>query len=121
MKEYKVLTQKDRFFSGRADAAQLETALNFYAGLGWCVISIASATTAKPLWETHRDEMVIILERDRPDPKPREFVERPDTEALSEEGATELQAAIEELERTIPDEEERRRRKMALIDARIYG
>ena len=34
MYEYKVLSQKDRFFSGKFDPQKLEDALNSYAGTG---------------------------------------------------------------------------------------
>lgn len=34
-KEYKVLTQKDKWFSGKFDPAKLEEALNAYAEQGW--------------------------------------------------------------------------------------
>ena len=35
MKEYKVMTQKDRFFSGTFDLEKLEAAMNSYASEGW--------------------------------------------------------------------------------------
>ncbi len=60
-KEYKVLTQKDKWFSGKFDPAQLEEALNAYADQGWIV---KSATTASiPGFGGNRDELVVILER----------------------------------------------------------
>lgn len=34
MKEYKVLTQKDKWFSGKFDPANLEQAINAYASQG---------------------------------------------------------------------------------------
>lgn len=34
MKEYKVLTQKDRFFGGKFDPEKLESAINSYASAG---------------------------------------------------------------------------------------
>ena len=43
MKEYKVMTQKDRFFGGKFDPEKLENAINAYAAEGWTVISVATA------------------------------------------------------------------------------
>lgn len=63
MKEYKVLTQKDRFFSGKFDPEKLESALNSYAEQGWNVIT---ATTASiPSFGGARDEFVVVLEREK--------------------------------------------------------
>ena len=61
MKEYKVLTQKDRFFRGNYDPEKLEKALNSYANEGWVVVSIVtgnfpSLTSA---------EMIIVMEREK--------------------------------------------------------
>jgi hypothetical protein len=63
MKEYKVLTQKDRFFGGKFDPEKLEKAINSYAAEGWQVISVATATI--PTLTSSRDEMVIVLEREK--------------------------------------------------------
>ena len=38
MKEYKVMTQKDKFLSGKFDPEKLEEAMNAYAEEGWEVI-----------------------------------------------------------------------------------
>jgi hypothetical protein len=35
MNQYKVLTQKDRFFAGKFDPEKLEAAINSYAAVGW--------------------------------------------------------------------------------------
>ena len=60
-KEYKVLTQKDKWFSGKFDPAKLEEALNAYAEQGWAV---KAATTASiPGFGGNRDELIVILER----------------------------------------------------------
>jgi DNA-directed RNA polymerase subunit RPC12/RpoP len=59
--EYKVLTQKDKWFSGKFDPAQLEAALNSYAGQGWRVLAVTTASI--PGFGGNRDEMVVILER----------------------------------------------------------
>ena len=63
MKEYKVLTQKDKWFSGKFDPALLESALNSYAKQGWKVISSFSADIPA-LFGGARQEAIIILERD---------------------------------------------------------
>ncbi len=63
MKEYKVLTQKDRFFKGKLDPAKLEEALNSYASEGWRVIAITSAEF--PGLMGSRDEMITVMERDK--------------------------------------------------------
>jgi hypothetical protein len=63
MKEYKVLTQKDKWFSGKFDPEKLEQALNGYAAQGWRVISCASAKISG--FGGNREEMIVILERDK--------------------------------------------------------
>ncbi len=62
MKEYKVLTQKDRFFGKKFDPVKLEGALNSYANEGWQVK--IGATAEFPGWGGKREELIIILERD---------------------------------------------------------
>ena len=62
MKEYKVLTQKDKWFSGKFSPEKLEAALNSYAQQGWKVVTIAAADV--PGFGANRQELVIILERD---------------------------------------------------------
>lgn len=59
--EYKVLTQKDKWFSGKFDPAVLESALNAYAQQGWRVIGCATADI--PGLGVTRQEFVTILER----------------------------------------------------------
>ena len=60
--QYKVITMKDRFFSGKFDPAKLETMLNSYAAEGW---KLKAATTAEvPGAFNSRDEIIFILERD---------------------------------------------------------
>jgi magnesium-transporting ATPase (P-type) len=64
MKEYKVLTQKDKWFSGKFDPEKLEQAINAYAEQGWRVISCATADipgfgTARQAWRDRR----LIVER----------------------------------------------------------
>ena len=63
MKEYKVLTQKDKWFSGKFDPENLEKAINAYASQGWSVISCATAQI--PGFTGTREEMIVILEREK--------------------------------------------------------
>ena len=62
MKKYKVLTQKDKWFSGKFDPGKLEQAINAYAEQGWKVISCATADI--PGFGTARQEFIVVLERD---------------------------------------------------------
>ena len=63
-KEYKVLTQKDKWFSQKFDPETLEKALNSYASQGWQVVSAVTATFPG-LIGGNREEIVIIMERDK--------------------------------------------------------
>lgn len=63
MKEYKVMTQKDKWFAGKFDPELLEKAINSYAEQGWQVVSIATASI--PGFAGNRDEMVVLLARDK--------------------------------------------------------
>jgi Domain of unknown function (DUF4177) len=60
-KQYKVLTQKDRFFAGKFDPVKLEAALNSYAAEGWQVISVATAEV--PGFGQKREELIVVMER----------------------------------------------------------
>lgn len=62
MKQYKVLTQKDKWFSGKFDPEKLEGAINAYAKQGWRFVGCATASIPGLIGGT-REEMVIILER----------------------------------------------------------
>ena len=64
MKQYKVLTQKDKWFSGKFDPELLEKALNSYASQGWRVV--ASATASIPGIGINREELLIVMEREAP-------------------------------------------------------
>jgi len=64
MKEYKVLTQKDKWFGGKFDPNQLELALNSYAEEGWEVITTATASFPGFL-NNNREELITILGRDK--------------------------------------------------------
>jgi hypothetical protein len=60
MKEYKVMTQKDRFFSGTFDPEKLEAALNSYASEGWEFKGVAT-----PVFGTTNKEIIVFLERQK--------------------------------------------------------
>ena len=63
MKQYKILTQKDKWFSGKFDPERLEQALNAYAEQGWRVV--ACATPEIPgFFGGNRNEFLAVLERD---------------------------------------------------------
>lgn len=59
--EYKVLTQKDKWFSGKFDPQLLEQALNSYARQGWRMRGMATASV--PGFGGNRDELIFVLER----------------------------------------------------------
>ena len=59
--EYKVLTQKDKWFSGKFDPERLEAAMNSYAKQGWRVMAVTTASIAG--FGGNRDEMIVVLER----------------------------------------------------------
>ena len=61
MKEYKVMTQKDRFFGGKFDPEKLEEAINSYAVQGWEVVGIATAAVSA--MSSARDEIIVVFER----------------------------------------------------------
>ena len=62
MKRYKVLSQKDKWYSGKFDPEKLEQALNAYAQQGW-VLKVG-ATADIPSFGGSRQEFIAILERD---------------------------------------------------------
>jgi hypothetical protein len=57
LKEYKVLTQKDKWFSVKYDPEKLEQAMNAYAAQGWQVISVVTAEMT--------GQMFVIFEREK--------------------------------------------------------
>lgn len=61
--EYKVLTQKDKWFSGKFDPMLLEQAMNAYAQQGWRVIGCATADITSGFGAA-RQEFITILERE---------------------------------------------------------
>lgn len=63
MREYKVLTQKDKIFVGKFDPELLEKAINAYASEGWEVVSMVTAAT--PSFAGSRDEIIVLFQRDK--------------------------------------------------------
>jgi Domain of unknown function (DUF4177) len=61
-REYKVITQKDKWFSGKFDPEKVEGALNSYAKQGWVLKGVATASVPGFVGG-QRDEIVIIMER----------------------------------------------------------
>ena len=64
MKEYKILSQKDKWFSGKFDPQRLEDAINSYAQQGW-VVKAAVTAEIPGIMGHAREEAIIILERDK--------------------------------------------------------
>ena len=62
MKKYKVLSQKDKWFSGKFDPQKLEDALNSYGDQGWVLKAAATADIAS--FGGNRQEFIAIMERD---------------------------------------------------------
>jgi hypothetical protein len=62
MKQYQVLTMKDKWFSGKFDPQKLQEALNAYAQQGWTLNSCATADI--PSFGGGRQEFIAVLERD---------------------------------------------------------
>lgn len=60
-KQYKVMTQKDKWFSQKFDPERLEQALNAYAREGWVVKSVCTASIAG--FGGNREELIVIFER----------------------------------------------------------
>jgi Domain of unknown function (DUF4177) len=62
VKEYKLLTQKDKWFEGKFDLARLEEAINHYAHKGWKVRAMTTAQVAG-FSGGIKEELVVLLER----------------------------------------------------------
>ena len=60
--QYKVITQKDRFFSSKFDPALIERALNEYAHEGWVFKSAVSADFGS--MGMSRNELIIFMEKE---------------------------------------------------------
>lgn len=61
-REYKLLTQRDKFFEGKFDLARLEEALNHYAQEGWVARTMVTPQV-KGFSGTSQEEIVVLLER----------------------------------------------------------
>lgn len=64
MKEYKVITTKNKLIAGKFDPEKVESLLNSSAREGWVVISITAANAKTSLGNAGMQELVIVLERD---------------------------------------------------------
>jgi Domain of unknown function (DUF4177) len=62
VKEYKILSQKDKWFEGKFDLQRLEEAINHYAQRGW---KVRAMTTAQVLGFSGglKEELVVLMER----------------------------------------------------------
>lgn len=76
--EYRVLSQKDRWFLGRVDPDKLADALNELARDGWRVCSAANSPF-HGLIRGDRDELLIILEREAADVAPTSRAQKEQT------------------------------------------
>ena len=63
MKQYKVLSQKDKWFSGKFDPERLESAINAYAQQGW-IVKAAFTAEIPGIMGHAREEAIVILERE---------------------------------------------------------
>ena len=63
MFEYKVLTKRDSWVSGRFDFESLEQVLNNHAATGWRVVNSFLSTS---VWKSSKSDIVVILERHKP-------------------------------------------------------
>jgi hypothetical protein len=63
MYEYKVLTERDKVFSGAFDVDSLADALNTWGSEGWRLVN---GFLAASLWKSAKAEIVLILERPIP-------------------------------------------------------
>lgn len=61
-REYKLLTQKDKFFGGKFELPRLEEAINHYALQGWRVRAMTTAQVAG-FSGGAKEELVVLLER----------------------------------------------------------
>jgi hypothetical protein len=60
-KQYKVLTQKDKWFTGKFDPELLERAMNAYSEQGWIIKAVTTASI--PGFGGNREELIVVLER----------------------------------------------------------
>lgn len=64
MKEYKVISQKDKWFSGRFAPETIQSVLNEQARQGWELKAVTTAAREGLLHGGGKDEVILILERD---------------------------------------------------------
>lgn len=64
MKEYKILTRRDKLFTEKFNPETLESALNAYAQQGWTVVSVASGYFPDFSAADGQPEIIAVLERD---------------------------------------------------------
>ena len=64
MKEYKILTQKDKWFSSKFDPEVLESAINSFAEQGWRVVAVTAADFPGAFGAS-RNELIVVFERDK--------------------------------------------------------
>ena len=64
MKEYKIVTQIDKWMSQKFDPEALEGAMNAYAQEGWRVQQLTTASIPG-FMGGNREELIIILEREK--------------------------------------------------------
>jgi hypothetical protein len=62
LKEYKLLTQKDKWFEGKFELGRLEAAINHYSHLGWTVKAMTTAQVAG-FSGGIKEELIVLLER----------------------------------------------------------
>ena len=60
MYEYKVLTERDKRFTGGFNPGTLEATLNSFASEGWRLVDAVSTAN---LMKSSKGEMIMILER----------------------------------------------------------
>ena len=60
MVEYKVLSRRDKTFSGAFDPGEMEAALNLHAADGWRLVE---GFLAASVWKRIRADVILILER----------------------------------------------------------
>ena len=61
MYEYKVLTERDKLFSGSFNPELLQVALNQYAAEGW---RLREGFMVASVWKSAKTEVMLILERE---------------------------------------------------------
>ena len=64
LKEYKVLSQRDNWFTGNFSPERVEEVLNHLAQEGWRVITITTVSAQMTI-AGNRQDVLIFLERDR--------------------------------------------------------